>query len=65
MTATNDNLPTRAQLKAWLARAEREFILARYIDSTARMLAEQERYAAQIKDYKGRLARLEYRDVAA
>lgn len=59
----DDNLPTRAQIKAWLAQAERMFIDARNLPPWA-MHARQDTLASRINDYKGRLARLEYRDVA-
>lgn len=69
MTTTNatgnDNLPTRAQLRDQLTNAENQFMTAHYIDNTERMKREQAYWAPIIADLKGKLARLEYRDVAA
>lgn len=61
---TNDNLPTRAHLRDQLTNAENQFMTAHYIDNTERMQKEQAYWAPIIADLKGKLARLEYRDVA-
>lgn len=54
---------TKAQLKAALANAERQFATARFIDNFQRMQHEQSRWEAEIKRLQGMLARGEYEPI--